>query len=180
MPKYKIILQRQSEHKDVKKPNVTKIEDSTLGKFSVNEIQENGTLKEIWGCFTCENIGPSTDTPRQDKRIVAREYKIEWTDSGKNASLAKSYPEYKLQNGRNVALWVTCDKELPSFRNRRILIHVGNYPQDTEGCILLGKNKDNKLGTISASIAACKEFFDLVKKIGIENIDCLDVREIQK
>ena len=55
--KYKIILQRLSEHKDVKKPNVAKIEDSTLGKLSVNEIQENGTLKEIWSCFTCENIG---------------------------------------------------------------------------------------------------------------------------
>ncbi|WP_343353251.1 DUF5675 family protein [Helicobacter mastomyrinus] len=177
--KYKIILQRLSEHKDVKKPNVAKIEDSTLGKFSVNEVQENGTLKEIWSCFTCENIGESTDTPKQDKRIVAREYKLEWTGSGKNASLAKNHPEYKMKDGRNTAIWVTCDNVLPTFRNRRILIHVGNYPQDTEGCILLGKSKNDSTGTISSSIVACKEFFDLVKKIGIENIDCLDVKEIQ-
>lgn len=196
MPKYKIVLQRLSEHKDVKKPKAAKIEDSTLGKFSVYEIQENGTLKEIWSCFTCENIGPSTDTPKQDKRIVPRTYQLEWAQTGKNASLAKNHKDYMLENFKKtglyyrkvqtpngeqthpyIAILLTCDKELPSFRNRSILIHVGNYPQDTEGCILLGKNRDTKTGTISASIVACKEFFDLVKKIGIENIDCLSVKE---
>lgn len=171
---YSFILQRLSECKDVKKPNTSKVEGSTLGKLTVFDSAE----KEVWSCFTCENIGPSTDIPKQDKRIIAREYSLEWTDSSKNAALAKSYPEYKAQNGRNVALLLTCDKELPEFRNRRILIHVGNYPQDTEGCILLGKTKNAKAGTVSNSVLACKEFFDLVKQIGIENIKCLAVKEI--
>lgn len=170
---YTIIVQRKSEHRNIKKPNTDRIEDSTLGELNVYDSEG----KSIFKCFTCENIGESTDTPNQDKRIVARKYKIEWTDSSKNGSLAKNNPKYKLPNGRNKALWITCDDVLPKFRNRRILIHVGNYPQDTEGCLLLGKAKGD--GTISQSIAACDEFFTLIEKIGIENIDFLEVREIQ-
>lgn len=194
--KYKIILQRLSEHKDVKKPNVAKIEDSTLGKFSVNEIQENGTLKEIWSCFTCENIGESTDTPNQDKRIMPRTYQLEWAQTGKNASLAKNHKDYMLENFKKtglyyrkvqtpngeqthpyIAILLTCDKELPSFRNRSILIHIGNYPQDTEGCILLGKSKNDSTGTIGGSTQAILEFFNLCKKIGLENCE-LEAKEI--
>lgn len=193
MAKYKIILQRKSEHKDVKKPTKGKIEDSTLGEFEV--FDETG--KSIFKCFTCENIGPSTDTPKQDKRIMPRAYQIEWAQTGKNGSLVKNHNEWSLEEFKktglpyrkvdmptgekthpNIAILLTCDKELPSFRNRSILIHVGNYPQDTEGCLLLGKGKDDKLGTINGSIAANKEFYDLVKKIGIENIESLEVREI--
>lgn len=175
--KYKIILQRLSEHKDVKKPNVAKIEDSTLGKLSVNEIQENGTLKEIWSCFTCENIGESTDTPKQDKRIVAREYALEWTDSIKNAALSRAYPHFKCPNGRNKALLLTCDSVLPSFRNRRILIHIGNYPQDTEGCLLFGYKKGN--GVVFESTECIKDFFELVQKEGVENFTLI-IKEIKE
>lgn len=194
--KYKIILQRLSEHKDVKKPNVAKIEDSTLGKLSVNEIQENGTLKEIWSCFTCENIGESTDTPKQDKRIMPRTYQLEWAQTGKNASLKKVTQDYLLENFKKtglyyrkvqtlngeqthpyIALLLTCDRELPSFRHRSILIHIGNYPQDTEGCILLGKSKNDNTGTIGGSTQAVLEFFNLIKEIGAENCE-LETREI--
>ncbi len=176
--KYKIILQRISEHKDVQKPNNPKIEDSTLSTFTLCEIHEGDILKEIFKCFCVENIGPSTDTPNQDKRIMPRDYNLEWTDSSKNGSLAKHYPEYKAPNGRNVAILLTCDKELPSFRNRRILIHVGNYPQDTEGCLLLGLSKNDK-GYISQSTDAIKKFFDIAKEIGIDNIT-LQVKEIKQ
>lgn len=171
---YQIILQRDKEYRDVKKLN--KVQDSTLGTLQVLEQGENGYFKPIYTCYTCENIGESTDTPNQDKRIMPRKYRLEWTDSARNASLAKQYPKYKMPNGRNKAIWLTCDEVLPSFRSRRILIHVGNYPQDTEGCILLGKSRGN--GTISQSILACNEFFELMEKIGLENIEYLKVKEI--
>lgn len=175
--KYKILLQRKSEHKGIKKPNVERIEDSTIGELIVAEVNNQGVLGvPLFQCFTCENIGESTDTPNQDKRIMPRTYKLEWTDSAKNASLAKNHPEYKLANGRNKAIWVTCDEVLPSFRNRRILIHVGNYPQDTEGCILLGKAQNG--GIVTQSIVACNEFFKLMEKIGLENVE-LEIKEIK-
>lgn len=181
---YKIVVQRKSEHKDVKKPNTDKVEDSTLGELNV--YNENGD--SIFQCYTCENIGPSTDTPNQDKRIMPRVYNIEWTLTSKNASLGKNYPKWiagadhplkkQFPNFSNIALWITCDKELPSFRSRRILIHIGNRPQETEGCILVGKTNNND-GTIGQSTICCHELFSLIEKLGIENIESFEVREIE-
>ena len=175
--KHQIILQRESEHKGVKKPNTEKLEDSTLGELSVYEVSEDGQKQRIFRCYTCENIGESTDTPNQDRRIVARDYQLEWTQSSKNGSLAKAYPQFKLQNGKNRAILLTCDEVMPAFRNRRILMHVGNYPHDTEGCILLGKAKG--AGVVNASVEACKEFFETIERIGIEHCT-LQVKEQKK
>lgn len=168
---HKIILQRKQEFKNIKSPRTSKIEDSTIGEFIVYDDDN----KEVFKCFSCENIGPSTDTPKQDKRIIARTYKFEWTESSKNGNLSKTYPQWKGKEG-NLALWVTCDEELASFRNRRILIHIGNYPQDTEGCILLGLKAAN--GIVTSSVEAVNTFFTLVKKVGPSNF-VLEVREIQ-
>lgn len=171
--KYKIIVQRVSEHKNVLKPNIAKIEDSTLSKVEV--VDESG--KCVFECFCCENIGESTDTPKQDKRIIAREYALEWTDSNKNAALSRAYPHFKCPNGRNKALLLTCDAILPSFRNRRILIHIGNYPQDTEGCLLFGYKRGN--GAVFESTECIKDFFDLVQKYGVENFTLI-IKEIKE
>ncbi len=165
--RYKVKLTRQVEVENVRKPNSTsKAEPSTIGKLEVIDTKEKD--KVLYTCYTCENGGESTDTPQQDKRIVSRDYVLEWTDSAKNGSLARKYPKYKMGN-RNKAIWVTCDEVLPLFRNRRILIHTGNYPQDTEGCILLGKAKNEAQGWVSNSVEAVREFFELLEKIGIEN-----------
>lgn len=170
--KYKVIVQRISEHKDIKSPRFSHLEDSTLSNVEVQD--ENG--KVVFKCFCCENIGESTDTPKQDKRIIAREYELEWTYSTKNATLSKYYPKWKSKDGKlNKALWLTCDKVLPSFRNRRILIHIGNYPQDTEGCLLFGYTKG--AGIVGGSTNCINDFFTFVKKEGVENFT-LVVKEI--
>lgn len=183
MSKYTLLVQRVKEYKAIKKPNVERIEDSTLG--DVNLIN-NETQESLFKCFCCENIGPSTDTIKQDKRIVARDYKLSWTSSTKNASLVRKYPEWSAQSemgkalvkdgtqGSNIAIWVTTP-ELPSFAGRRILIHVGNYPQDTEGCLLFGYAKGE--GTVSNSIECIKQLFIKLHEVGLENVT-LTVKEI--
>lgn len=159
----KIILQRQDEYSNIIKPNSNKkAEGSTVGTLKV--YAENG--ENIFTCFTLENAGESTDARGQDKRIIARDYNIEWSNS--SVALPSEY--------KGKGLLLTCDDVLKSFRSRRILVHVGNYPQDSEGCILLGyTNKNN--GTILDSTKAVKDFYDIVNKYGVNNF-ILSIKEI--
>lgn len=162
-----ITLQRKKEYDNVEKPpnaktgRVYKTESSTIGELVVTD--EKGA--QLFKCCTCENGGPSTDTPNQDKRIVARTYQLYWTESG--VALPKEWKPKCLS---------TYTDERKEHKGRRIHIHIGNYPQDTEGCILLGY-ADNGNGTIGSSTDAVKNFYDLVQKHGVENFR-LQVREI--
>lgn len=174
-----ITLQRKKEYDSVQKPpnaktgRVYKTEPSTIGEL----IVENESGEIIFACVTCENGGPSTDTPNQDKRIVAREYYLEWTDSSTNGATAKAYPKWKAKNGRNVAVWLKT-KDLPSFASRRVLIHSGNDPQSTEGCILVNY-VDNGNGTCSDSTRCVNDLFLLFEKYGIENFKLI-IKEINE
>lgn len=157
------ILKRETEYNNIKKPKSNKdAEGSTIGTLKVYD--DKG--ENIFTCFTLENAGESIDTSKQDKRIVARDYKLEWTST--SVCLPK---EYKW-NG----LLLTCDDVLADFRKRKIFIHVGNYPQDTAGCILLGMINKND-GAIYDSTNAVKQFYDIVKKYGADNF-VLRIKEI--
>ena len=161
---YKLVLQRLKEYKNVKDLK-GKVEDSTIGSIKLFDDD-----KVLFEGYTCENIGPSTDKPRQDKRIIARTYDLEWTTTTKNDNKT-------LGKWQNNAILLTCDKELPNFRNRRILIHTGNYPSDTEGCILVGEEQTNS-GAVSKSVVAIIRLFNLIEKIGIDNVK-LDFKSIK-
>lgn len=177
MPDYKIVLQRIKEYQKVVTPKSSKIEDSTIGTF---KMFEDG--KEIFSCFCCENIGPSTDASGTDKRIMPRTYYFKWYDSSKNGPLAKKYPEYNSKTpGRYKAL-LLFTPELPSFEGRYILIHTGNGPAHTAACLLLGLN-DYKNGTIGGSVQAVYKFFKQVEKAVANGAELskipLEVREIE-
>lgn len=170
--KYTATLQRTQYFKDVKQPNGT-VEDVTIGEL----VLADETGKVIFECATLENGAPSTDKSGQDKRIVARDYKLKWYNSTKNENLAKKYPQWRTADGRAKAplLWTP---ELPSFEARCILIHIGNYAKDTEGCILLGEKGIFKGGIIANSIMTCNAFQRNLDIIGIENVT-LRILEIQ-
>lgn len=179
---YKILIQRIEYYKGVAQSNGTK-EDTTIGTLSLTD--DNGVI--LWRCFTLENGGESTDTPNQDKRIVARDYKLRWSSSNMNKSLSKKYPQWarKSQLGDNlvkdgttgeaIVAWLTTN-EVQGFNQRRILIHIGNTAKDTKGCILLGY-KNNKNGSIGTSADCVKDFFTKLNEIGIENT-ILQIKEI--
>lgn len=150
-----IIVKRKKEYKQVKwqrKGVSLKPENSTIGNV---EVWKDG--KVVYKCFSCENGGESTDASGTDRRIVARQYGLYETNS--TVSLPKEYKP------RCISLYTD---NLPSFKKRRIHIHVGNSPQDTEGCILFGET-DNKNGTIGASTIAIKKIYDLCFEDGLEN-----------
>jgi hypothetical protein len=59
-----------------------------------------------------------------------------------------------------------CDGKLPRLLDvpgyEGVLIHIGNYPDDTAGCILVGKNK--AVGAVMESAATFKKLYDILLK----------------
>ncbi|MDL0089960.1 DUF5675 family protein, partial [Campylobacter gastrosuis] len=70
--------------------------------------------------YTLEPAGDDTTAPNQDKRIPQGLYNVAWHKS----------PRFKM------TLPLLFNESVS--RERFILIHAGNYPKHTEGCILLG------------------------------------------
>lgn len=116
---------------------------STLGKLTVGDYH----------CWTLE------DTYREEKvagetRIPNGIYEIKFKTTGS-------------WHQRNRDLGYPCGmlelQDVPGFTY--ILIHWGNYPRDTEGCILVGKGPGTAEGThaIWSSKKAYKELYDIVK-----------------
>lgn len=164
MAKYIATLQRNAYFKQVKQPK-GRVEDVTIGALTMTD--ESGRV--IFECATLENGAPSTDKSGLDKRIVARDYKLKWYNSTKNENVAKQYPQWRTADGRAKAP-LLYTPELPSFESRCILIHLGNYARDTEGCILLGEKGSGKGGVIANSAMTCHAFMRNLDIVGIENV----------
>lgn len=160
---YKILLQRLFQVENVKKKNSNKIESSTIGVLRLLDSDN----KDIYRCITIENGGVSSKESNKDRRIMPDTYALGWSST--RVSLPDGY------KGRGILLKYhsKLSKVIDSkFDSRRIFIHVGNYPQDTEGCILLNKSYDfaKNPGFGILSTAAVSEFYFLIDKIDINNV----------
>ena len=66
---------------------------------------------------------------------------------------------------KTVPFYKFCDGYLPRLVNvpayDGVLIHIGNYPKDTEGCILVGKN--TKVGAVLESTTTFKALYERLK-----------------
>lgn len=114
------------------------IEDGTIGKFELiegNEVVLKG--------YTLEPAGDDTTARGKDRRIPAGLYQTVWHASPK---FGKVLP-------------LLYNEKVP--KDRFILIHAGNYPKDTEGCILLGRKACDAGVLESRSMLA--EFLHLTK-----------------
>jgi hypothetical protein len=97
------------------------IEDGTIGEFALVD-----QYRILMQGNTLEAAGPDTIEPNKDRRIPKGEYQVLWYDS----------PRMKER------LPLLYNELVP--KSRAILIHRGNFPKDTEGCILLGDGYDDK------------------------------------
>ena len=102
------------------------IHDGTIGEV---KVVFNGEL--VMECFSLEPAGPDTIESNKDRRIPQGEYRLSrW--------VSKKYPQSLLVNNEVVP------------KERAILIHNGNTPNHTLGCILLGYTTDNKSGVYNS------------------------------
>ncbi|MFL1707071.1 DUF5675 family protein [Campylobacter sp. MOP7] len=97
------------------------IQDGTIGEFKL--IRDDEILLKG---FTLEPAGNDTTQRGKDKRIPAGSYSVAWHDS----------PRFKRR------LPLLYNELVP--KDRYILIHAGNYPKHTEGCILVGSSATNE------------------------------------
>ncbi|OCR88059.1 hypothetical protein CFT13S00388_02515 [Campylobacter fetus subsp. testudinum] len=97
------------------------IDDGTLGEMIVND---KGV--QVFKCYTLEPCGGDTTKRNQDKRVPSGLYNLDYHNS----------PRFKK------LLPIIWNDSVP--KDRYILIHSGNYPQDTQGCILVGSSYSDK------------------------------------
>lgn len=91
-------------------------------------------------------------------RIPAGTYEIVPRQNGRH------FDEYKPKFGHTFTFWV---KEVPNFQ--WIMIHIGNTPEDTEGCLLLNYavdyNAKKEMFTGSRSTDCYKNFYNFVAPV---------------
>jgi len=122
----------------------TDTDQSTTSAFIIP--QAGG--KDITGFFL-EPAGPSTSVANQDKRIPEGTFNIE------NYSSDKYPSNFRLYNS-------------DVSKSRKILLHTGNYPSNTEGCLLCGKSfKKNFVGSSVNKFGEIKGFLN---STGAENV----------
>ncbi len=99
---------------------IEETKESTISAFHIPDAKEG----ELSSGFFLEPKGPSTEKSGQNQRIPEGNYNIE----NHNGTDYQNVP--KLFNDK-------------VSKERAILIHNGNYPKNTRGCLLVGDSKGN-------------------------------------
>ena len=125
----------------------------TIGKLSINGEFFCNTLED-----TDRGLAQTMSLPvlRAKKRrgitaIPTGRYRV---------TLDVRSPKYSLKRAYDF-----CQGYVPRLINvpayEGVLIHIGNYPKDTEGCILVGKN--TKVGAVMESTDIFKQLYCILK-----------------
>ena len=113
-----------------------------------NILDENSTISDIFidGLFTCYGLEDKVRPPEEPK--VFGETAIPY---GTYDVVISFSPHFQ----RDLPLLV----DVPNFEGVRI--HPGNFPKDTEGCLLLGMGKS--VDAITQSVAAFDRVFPQIR-----------------
>lgn len=116
---------------------------ATLGKLFIDGVFE---------CYTLEDEFRAVKV-KGETRIPAGRYKLALrTEGTTHFQYAKRFPEF-----HKGMLHVT---NVPNFQ--WILIHIGNTEKDTEGCLLVGADRDEEKMTIGRSTVAYRKMYPKV------------------
>lgn len=116
----------------------------TMGELRIDKFN--------FSCYCLERPGPDTTTPNLRKRIPIGIYNVK--------------KHITRLNGKLGWVFVLFNENVPA--SRYILIHIGNFPKNTDGCILLGTSKGNN--SVHNSTSAIKQFYGLFENIAFDKI----------
>lgn len=125
---------------------VFKGEEYTIGKLYIDGQYFCDTLEDRYRDLTIER------KVKGETCIPCGEYPVTLNIQSPKY---KSYDQYKFCNGYLPRLL-----NVPYFEG--ILIHIGNYPRDTEGCILVGRNTVK--GAVMESTVTFKKLYHKLKE----------------
>ena len=123
--------------------------EATLGKLSIDGVFECYTLEDE---FRAVKVKAETRIPEGTYQIKLR------TEGTHHLQYANKFPD--IHKGM---LWL---QNVPGFQ--WILIHIGNTEKDTEGCLLVGADRDEEKMTISRSTVAYRSLYTKVVKAAQE------------
>ena len=130
-----------------------KLKDYSIGKLYVD------------GAYVCDTL---EDTDRGLYQGMGETWLREKKVPGQTAipfgryrvTLKVKSPKYSLRKAyEKIDGYLPRLLEVPGYQG--VLIHIGNYPKDTEGCILCGYN--TKKGAVMNSTQAFWKLYDLLK-----------------
>ena len=116
----------------------------------------------VWFCDTLEDTdrGLRQDMPLPVLRAKKRKGVTAIPTGRYRVTLGVKSPKYSTRKQ-----YEFCQGYVPRLINvpcyDGILIHIGNYPKDTEGCILVGKN--TKVGAVLESAKTFRELYAILK-----------------
>lgn len=149
-----MILPLQVENRmELKLKRIFKGDKYTIGNLYINDT---------YNCDTLEDIDRGLTKDMSLKEIQSIKQKgITAIPSGKySVTLDIQSPKFK-----NYKQYAFCDGYLPRLTGvpgfDGILIHIGNKPEDTDGCLLVGKNKVK--GQVVESTDTFKKLYAMLK-----------------
>ena len=132
---------------------IARKENYTIGRLSIDGVRFCDTLEDTDRGLK-QNLPLSVLKAKKKKGITA-------IPTGRyRVTLGVQSPKYRTRQQ-----YAFCDGYVPRLLNvpayEGVLIHIGNTPQDTEGCILVGENK--VVGKVINSTATFHKLYDKLK-----------------
>lgn len=126
---------------------------STISEFRIADTKP-GNGEKAQGFFL-ERPGPDTAESGLRRRIPEGTYKLKWQNRTTLTGVRPHLPVPWLYS-----------KDLPD--SRYIYIHNGNYPSDTDGCLLIGSSRMEDM--VGNSVTSLKKLKKYLNRVGIENV----------
>lgn len=138
---------------ELKVKRKAKRETYVIGDLSIDEVFFSNTLEDTDRGLTSDMSDEQIKEIKQKgiTAIPTGRYKVVMNVQSPKFSKYKQYEFCKGYLPRLV--------DVPGYEG--VLIHIGTYPKDTDGCILVGKNTVK--GAVMNSTATFKKLYDILK-----------------